>query len=53
MILGLVLALRLYWLLVVFGVLVAFQARQAQREAKALEEKFGHAYFDYRKQTWF
>lgn len=53
MVLGLILALHLHWLLVIFAVLVAFQARQARREAKVLQEKFGQAYLDYRKQTWF
>ncbi len=53
MVFGLILALHLYWLLVVFAVFVVFQARQARREAKALQEKFGQAYFDYCKQTWF
>jgi len=53
MIFGLILALHLHWLLVVFAIFVVFQARQARREAKVLQEKFGQAYIDYRKQTWF
>jgi protein-S-isoprenylcysteine O-methyltransferase Ste14 len=53
MIFGLILALHLHWLLVVFAIFVVFQARQARREAKVLQEKFGQAYTDYRKQTWF
>jgi len=52
MIFGLNLALHLHWLLVVFAIFVVLQARQARREAKVLQEKFGQAYIDYRKQTW-
>jgi protein-S-isoprenylcysteine O-methyltransferase Ste14 len=43
----------LYWLLAVLAVLVFMQVRQARREAKVLQEKFGQAYVDYRKRTWF
>ena len=53
MVFGLILALPMHWLLVIFAVFVVFQARQARREAKVLQEKFGQAYLDYRKQTWF
>jgi protein-S-isoprenylcysteine O-methyltransferase Ste14 len=49
MVFGLILALHLYWLLVIFAVFVIFQARQARREAKVLQEAFGQAYLDYRK----
>lgn len=50
---GLTFALHLYWLLVIFAILVVFQVRQAQREAKILQEHFGQAYLEYRKRTWF
>jgi protein-S-isoprenylcysteine O-methyltransferase Ste14 len=50
---GLILALHLHWVLVIFVLFGFFQARQARREAKLLQEKFGQAYLDYRKQTWF
>lgn len=53
MVFGLILALRLYWLFVLLAVLMFFQVRQAHREANILHDKFGHAYLDYRKQTWF
>ncbi len=53
MIIGLIFALQLYWLFIVLPVLVILQIRQARREAKVLLEKFGLAYIDYRKQTWF
>jgi len=50
---GVILALGLYWLFAVLAVFVVFQARQARREAKVLQDKFGQAYLDYRRQTWF
>jgi protein-S-isoprenylcysteine O-methyltransferase Ste14 len=53
MVFGLIFVLRLHWLLAVFAVLVAFQVRQARREARVLQEKFGRAYLDYRNATWF
>jgi protein-S-isoprenylcysteine O-methyltransferase Ste14 len=53
MLFGLILALHLHWLFVMLPVLMVFQARQTQREAKVLQEKFGQAYLDYSKQTWF
>ncbi len=52
-VLGLILALRLYWLFLLLPLLVFFQARQARKEAALLQEKFGQAYRDYAKQTWF
>jgi len=53
MVFGLVLALHWHWLLVIFPVFVAVQARQARREARVLQERFGQAYLDYRERTWF
>ena len=53
MVVGLILALRLGWLFPILAVPLVFQVRQAGREAKVLEEKFGEIYLDYRKQTWF
>jgi protein-S-isoprenylcysteine O-methyltransferase Ste14 len=53
MVLGLILALRGYWFLVILGVLMVLQTRQARRESKVLQEKFGRTYLEYRKQTWF
>jgi len=53
MVFGLIFVLRLYWLLVVLAVLAFFQARQARREARVLQGKFGQAYLDYRNGTWF
>jgi protein-S-isoprenylcysteine O-methyltransferase Ste14 len=53
MICGLILALHLYWLFVLFPLLVAMHIFRAHREAKVLREKFGQRYLDYRIQTWF
>ena len=50
---GLLLAANLPWLLVLIPIWAIFQARQAGREAKVLQERFGQAYLDYRKKTWF
>ena len=50
---GLLLAANLPWLLVLIPVWAIFQARRAGREARMLQEKFGQAYLDYRKKTWF
>ena len=50
---GLLLAADLPWLLVLIPIWAIFQVRQAGREARMLQEKFGQAYLDYRKKTWF
>jgi protein-S-isoprenylcysteine O-methyltransferase Ste14 len=50
---GLILALNLPWVLVLIPIWALLQARQAGREAKVLQEKFGQAYLDYRNRTWF
>ncbi len=50
---GLILALNLPWLLVVIPIVALLQVRQAGRESKVLQEKFGQAYIDYRKKTLF
>lgn len=53
MIFGLLLALNLRWVLLVLPVIIVMHARQARREAKILEERFGDEYRNYRKSTWF
>jgi protein-S-isoprenylcysteine O-methyltransferase Ste14 len=52
MIVGLILALHLYWFLALFPLLVAMHVFRERREARVLEEKFGQVYIDYRNQTW-
>ncbi len=51
--LGLIVALRIDWLLVPFLALLTMQVIRSGRERKVLEERFGEAYLIYRKQTWF
>jgi protein-S-isoprenylcysteine O-methyltransferase Ste14 len=53
MLLGIILILRVPWILLVFPVLLVTQTLQARRERKVLEAKSGQAYLDYRRQTWF
>ena len=50
---GLVLILWRPDLLIVLLVLIPAQIIRARREAAVLEAKFGVAYRDYRKRTWF
>jgi protein-S-isoprenylcysteine O-methyltransferase Ste14 len=52
MIFGLILALHLYWLYVLYPALVAMHVFRAHREAKVLREKFGQSYLDYCNRTW-
>jgi protein-S-isoprenylcysteine O-methyltransferase Ste14 len=51
--LGLIVALRLYWLFAPFAVLLSLQLFRVPREASVLQERFGQTDLDYRKQTWF
>jgi protein-S-isoprenylcysteine O-methyltransferase Ste14 len=50
---GLIVALRLYWLFVPLVVLLIVQVFRVRREARVLQERFGQVYLDYREQTWF
>ena len=49
---GLVIALRIPWLVLVWLALVGAHAWAARREAKVLEAAFGDEYRNYRAQTW-
>jgi len=53
MLFGLILVFEAPWLFVILGILVGMQTFQARREAAVLQQKFGLAYLDYRRQTWF
>jgi len=53
MILGLILALGLRWGLLILPVVAVVQIVQARRENRILQAKFGQAYLDYCRQTWF
>ncbi len=41
------------WLLLVFAVMIPMQSLRGRKEERVLEEKFGAAYLDYKRQTWF
>jgi protein-S-isoprenylcysteine O-methyltransferase Ste14 len=53
MVFGFVLAWQKPVLLAIFAVLIPLQIIRARQEAKILETKFGDAYRNYRKNTWF
>jgi protein-S-isoprenylcysteine O-methyltransferase Ste14 len=52
-IIGVILILRRLELLAILLVLIPVQIVRARREAAVLEARFGDAYRDYRKRTWF
>lgn len=41
------------WFLLFFLIIIPMQVMRSRNEAKVLEEKFGTAYEDYKRQTWF
>lgn len=41
------------WFLLCFAVLIPMQIRRSRKEAQVLEEKFGAAYLEYKRKTWF
>ena len=41
------------WLFLIFAILVPLQVYRVRKEDQVLEEKFGAAYVDYKRQTWF
>jgi protein-S-isoprenylcysteine O-methyltransferase Ste14 len=50
---GLLLTLQIRRALIFIPVLIAVQLLRAHQEAKVLRDKFGDAYQEYRKKTWF
>jgi protein-S-isoprenylcysteine O-methyltransferase Ste14 len=50
---GFILLVNQPWWLLLFVVLIPIQIVRSRREARVLEEKFGEAYREYRKKTWF
>jgi protein-S-isoprenylcysteine O-methyltransferase Ste14 len=52
-VLGMILMVRRFELLAIFLALIPMQIMRARREATVLEAKFGDAYREYRKRTWF
>jgi protein-S-isoprenylcysteine O-methyltransferase Ste14 len=53
LVLGFVIALQKTFLYVFLAVLIPVQILRAKQESKVLEAKFGEAYREYRKMTWF
>jgi protein-S-isoprenylcysteine O-methyltransferase Ste14 len=53
MILGLIVFTGQPWFLLIFAALIPLQVIRSRREAQVLEEKFGAAYVDYKRSTWF
>jgi protein-S-isoprenylcysteine O-methyltransferase Ste14 len=53
MIFGLIIFSSQLWFLLVFAALIPMQVLRSRRESRVLEEKFGAAYLDYRRRTWF
>ncbi len=53
MILGIIIWTGRPWLLLVFAVLIPLQVVRSRKEERALTEKFGAAYLDYKQKTWF
>lgn len=49
---AIIFAARPWWLLI-FAVLFPLQVWRSGKEAKALEEKFGDEYREYKRKTWF
>jgi protein-S-isoprenylcysteine O-methyltransferase Ste14 len=41
------------WFLLIFAVIIPMQILRGRKEAKVLEEKFGAAYLEYKRKTWF
>ena len=52
-VLGMVLMVQRAAVLAIFVALIPMQIIRARREAAVLEAKFGDAYREYRKRTWF
>jgi protein-S-isoprenylcysteine O-methyltransferase Ste14 len=41
------------WFLLPLAALIAMQVYRSRKESQVLEEKFGDAYREYKRQTWF
>ncbi|MGP8271464.1 MAG: methyltransferase family protein [Terracidiphilus sp.] len=50
---GIILWVDRPWLLFIFAVIIPMQIVRSRIEAKVLEEKFGAAYQEYKRNTWF
>ncbi len=52
-IVGVILCLQRPWFLLIFAVLIPMQVIRSRKEEQVLAEKFGDAYQDYKRNTWF
>jgi protein-S-isoprenylcysteine O-methyltransferase Ste14 len=50
---GVILWVNRPWLLLIFAVIIPMQIYRSRKEAKVLEGKFGAAYLEYKRKTWF
>jgi len=50
---GIIVWLDKPWLLLCFVILIPMQVYRSRKEAQVLAEKFGAAYEQYKRQTWF
>jgi protein-S-isoprenylcysteine O-methyltransferase Ste14 len=41
------------WLLLIFAILLPLQIYRSRKEERVLREKFGEAYDEYKRKTWF
>jgi protein-S-isoprenylcysteine O-methyltransferase Ste14 len=53
MLAGFILWVNRPWLLLLFVVLIPMQVYRIRKEERVLSEKFGAAYLDYKRKTWF
>ena len=53
MVAGIILWVNRLWLLLPFVILIPLQVVRIRKEERVLAEKFGAAYLDYKRQTWF
>ncbi len=50
---GIIVWMNRPWFFLVFVLLIPMQWRRSRNEVRVLEEKFGPAYLDYKRRTWF
>jgi protein-S-isoprenylcysteine O-methyltransferase Ste14 len=53
MILGVIIWAHRPWLLLIFVVLIPMQLLRVRKEEQVLEARFGDAYLEYKRKTWF
>jgi protein-S-isoprenylcysteine O-methyltransferase Ste14 len=53
MVVGLSVFSRQPWFLLVLAALIPLQVYRSRKESQVLEEKFGAAYVEYKRKTWF